>query len=67
MSAMYVIYHGPKGLRQIANRISTLAQLSAKVFEHYGFQIVKRNGRFNFFDTFTVVDKNTNNVVKFFQ
>jgi glycine dehydrogenase len=59
MSAMYVIYHGPHGLRKIANRINTLTQLTAKAFEHYGFQVVKKNGKYNFFDTFTVVDNNS--------
>lgn len=56
---MYVIYHGPHGLRKIANRINTLTQLAAKAFEHYGFQVVKKNGKYNFFDTFTVVDNNS--------
>lgn len=32
MSAMYAIYHGPKGLRKISNRIHTLTQLAAKVW-----------------------------------
>ena len=56
MSAMYAIYHGPKGLRKISQRIHVLAQLTAKTFESYGFKILKRNNLLNFFDTFTVVD-----------
>jgi glycine dehydrogenase len=54
MSAMYAVYHGPKGLRQISYRVHTLAQLSAKVWEGYGFEVLKQNGKFNFFDTFTI-------------
>jgi glycine cleavage system pyridoxal-binding protein P len=37
MTAMYVIYHGPKGLRKISQRIHVLAQLAAKTWESYGF------------------------------
>lgn len=56
MSAMYAIYHGPKGLRKISHRVHTLTQLAAKLWENYGFKILKDNGKLNLFDTFTVID-----------
>lgn len=67
MSAMYAIYHGPKGLRKISHRVHTLAQLTAKVWESYGFEVSKQNGKFNFFDTFTVNNCNAESLIKFFE
>jgi glycine dehydrogenase len=32
MSAMYAIYHGPKGLRQISHRVHVLTHLTAKIW-----------------------------------
>jgi len=58
MSAMYAIYHGPKGLRSISHRVHALSQLSAKLWEGYGFTLLNENGKYNFFDTFTVVNCN---------
>jgi len=67
MSAMYAIYHGPKGLRKISHRVHTLTQLSAKVWENYGFEVLKSKGKLNFFDTFTIINCYADKVAKFFE
>jgi glycine dehydrogenase len=50
MAAMYVVYHGPKGLRSIARRTALLTQTVAEAIETRGFELVSEN----FFDTITV-------------
>lgn len=67
MSAMYAVYHGPKGLREISYRVHTLAQLTAKLCESYGLEVLKINGNFNFFDTLTIVNCDAGKIVKFFE
>jgi glycine dehydrogenase len=54
MAAMYAIYHGPDGLRDIAKRISTYTQALAKA-------VGENNVHSNFFDTLKikVTDANT--------
>ena len=47
MAGMYAIYHGPKGIKQIAERIHGLTVLLAKSLESLGF---KQENKF-FFDT----------------
>jgi len=37
ISAMYAIYHGPKGLRDISYRINNIAQTAERIFNDYGF------------------------------
>ena len=50
MAAMYAVYHGPEGLRNIAKRIALLAQTVAEAIEERGFELVSGN----FFDTIVV-------------
>ncbi len=50
MSAMYAVFHGPKGLRAIAQRIAILTQTVAHAIEERGFELVSEN----FFDTLVV-------------
>ena len=50
---MYSIYHGPQGLRDIAKRLNLAANVSHKIFEHYGFTVLANK---NFFDTITIID-----------
>ncbi|MEX2593544.1 MAG: aminomethyl-transferring glycine dehydrogenase [Anditalea sp.] len=38
MAAMYAVYHGPKGLMEIAAKIHGLAKLAAKGLEELGFE-----------------------------
>ncbi|HRH49464.1 MAG TPA: aminomethyl-transferring glycine dehydrogenase [Panacibacter sp.] len=50
MAAMYAVFHGPEGLKNIAERIAILTQTVAEAIMHRGFELVSQN----FFDTITV-------------
>ncbi len=50
MAAMYAVYHGPKGLKQIAERIVVLAQTVVEGLKELGFEVVNNT----FFDTIQV-------------
>lgn len=50
MAAMYAVYHGPVGLRHIANKVHGLTQALKYTVEQLGFKVV--NGEF--FDTLTI-------------
>ena len=53
ISAAYAIYHGPKGILQIANRTSKLAKLFSEGVKAAGFEILSDH----FFDTVTIKTK----------
>ena len=53
VSAAYAIYHGPKGILNIANRTSKLAKLFADKIKIAGYELHSDN----FFDTVTVKTK----------
>jgi glycine dehydrogenase len=55
MAAMYAVFHGPDGLKNIAKRVALLTQTVAGAIEDRGFQLVSEN----FFDTITVKVKDT--------
>lgn len=50
LSAMYAVYHGPEGLKDIANRVHTLATVFAKGVQSAGHELKSQD----FFDTVTV-------------
>lgn len=50
MSAMYAVYHGPKGLIAIAKRVATLALTLSNELEALGFT----NANENYFDTLCI-------------
>lgn len=50
MAAMYAVYHGPKGLKQMAERIVILAQTVVNGLEELDFEVVNRT----YFDTIQV-------------
>ena len=50
MAAMYAVYHGPEGLKNIAKRVALLTQTVAEAIEERGFELVSEN----FFDTIIV-------------
>lgn len=50
MAAMFAVYHGPNGLRNIAKRVALLAQTLANALEERGYEIVHGH----FFDTVVV-------------
>ncbi|MGZ6304650.1 MAG: aminomethyl-transferring glycine dehydrogenase, partial [Ktedonobacteraceae bacterium] len=50
MAAMYAVYHGPDGLRNIAKRVALLTQTLANALEERGYHVVHEY----FFDTVVV-------------
>jgi len=61
ISAAYAIYHGPKGIKEIAERISKLAKSFADKIKKSGYELYSDN----FFDTVTILTKNkTQNIYK---
>ena len=50
MAGMYAVYHGPKGLKEIASRIHGFAQLTGKALKSLGFEQVNEN----YFDTIRI-------------
>ncbi|PZR26973.1 MAG: glycine dehydrogenase (aminomethyl-transferring) [Citrobacter freundii] len=54
MAAMYAVYHGADGLKNIAKRVALLAQTVAETLEEMGFELASSN----FFDTITVKVEN---------
>ena len=56
MAAMYAVFHGPEGLKNIAKRITVLAKAIAEQLESEGYEIVHSY----FFDTILLRVKNTN-------
>ncbi|HWJ92481.1 MAG TPA: aminomethyl-transferring glycine dehydrogenase, partial [Flavisolibacter sp.] len=50
MAAMYAVFHGPDGLRNIAKRVALLAQTLANALEERGYEVVNEY----FFDTVVV-------------
>ncbi|MGB3008711.1 MAG: aminomethyl-transferring glycine dehydrogenase [Chitinophagaceae bacterium] len=50
MAAMYAIYHGPEGLKNIAKRVALLTQTLADALEEKGFELITEN----YFDTIVV-------------
>src|SRR5258706_180286 len=51
MASMYAVYHGPQGLKKIAERIHGLARLLASGIEEFGFKQINEN----YFDTLRIV------------
>ena len=54
MAAAYAIYHGPKGLKQIASSINQRAGNIAQSFKDAGYELASES----FFDTVTVISDN---------
>ncbi|MDI3319302.1 aminomethyl-transferring glycine dehydrogenase [Pinibacter soli] len=50
MAAMYAVYHGPDGLKNIAQRVALLTQTLANELQEEGYELVSEY----FFDTITV-------------
>ncbi|HEX3167444.1 MAG TPA: aminomethyl-transferring glycine dehydrogenase [Chitinophagaceae bacterium] len=58
MAAMYAVFHGPDGLKNIAKRVAILTQTVAEAIEELGFELVSTN----FFDTITVKADNISSI-----
>jgi glycine cleavage system P protein (glycine dehydrogenase) len=54
MAAMYAVFHGPHGLKNIARRVALLTQIVAESIEERGFELVSDH----FFDTIVVKVEN---------
>jgi glycine cleavage system P protein (glycine dehydrogenase) len=50
ISGFYAIYHGPKGLKLIAERVHRYSQIMAKGLEQLGYEIISQQ----YFDTFVI-------------
>ncbi|GAA6042118.1 hypothetical protein JCM8097_003116 [Rhodosporidiobolus ruineniae] len=50
ISAMYAVYHGPEGLRQIAEKVHGLAQVVATAVTRLGHKVINET----YFDTLTI-------------
>ncbi len=50
MAGMYAVYHGPEGVKEIAERIHRLTRILAKQLSDLGYEL----NQTNFFDTLTV-------------
>lgn len=50
MAAMYAVYHGPEGIKRIAQKVHALAQLLKALVERSGYVITNTD----FFDTLTI-------------
>lgn len=59
MAAFYAIYHGPEGLRRIAERVQRMTAILACGLRHKGLVCNER-----FFDTLTVQVENANEVIE---
>ncbi len=55
MAAMYAVYHGPDGLKNIAKRVALLTQTVAAAIQARGFELISDN----FFDTIVVKIKDS--------
>lgn len=51
MSAMYAVYHGPEGIKNIANRVHFLTLILAKGLEQAGNKVINKY----FFDTIKIL------------
>lgn len=58
MAAMYAVYHGPDGLKNIAKRIALYTQTVAEAIEDRGFELASQH----FFDTIVVVVDSINSI-----
>lgn len=47
MASFYAVYHGPEGLKNIANRIHSMTVVTGEVLKKYGYNVVEGNGYFD--------------------
>ena len=58
MASMYAVYHGPKGLQQIARRVHRYTGILATALKGLGFQLANET----YFDTLTVITDNADDI-----
>jgi len=59
MASFYAVYHGPKGLKKMAERVHALTQIAAHHIKRLGFRIESEN----FFDTLSVLTDRAENIM----
>jgi glycine dehydrogenase len=60
MASLYAVYHGPEGLKKIAERVHALTKILAAGLEKLGHKVVEKN----FFDTIYVEVKSAAEILK---
>ena len=60
MASMYAVYHGPQGLRRIANRLHGWTQVLAGALKLGGFQLQSES----YFDTLTVSNTKASGIIR---
>lgn len=59
LASMYAVYHGPRGIREIAGRVYALTAVLREALEQMGLAVTNKN----FFDTLTVKSEHTENIL----
>lgn len=59
IASMYAVYHGPEGLRRIAERVHILTVLLAQGLKELGYEVINKN----FFDTLTINSGNKTSAI----
>lgn len=59
MASFYAVYHGPKGLKKMAERVHALTKIAAHHIKLLGFKIENEN----FFDTLSVLSDRAENIM----
>ncbi|CAG8715684.1 10364_t:CDS:2, partial [Acaulospora colombiana] len=60
MAAMYGVYHGPEGVKAIANRVHNLTKILAAEIKHLGHRVITEH----FFDTLNIHVGNSEHIYK---
>ncbi|MBZ4192514.1 aminomethyl-transferring glycine dehydrogenase [Niabella beijingensis] len=60
MAAMYAVYHGPEGLRKIAERVAIFTQIVGEAIEARGFRLISDR----YFDTIVVKVNNSTPILE---
>lgn len=58
MASFYAVYHGPKGLKNIATRIHTYTQVLAQILTELGYTVQNKH----YFDTLTITGAEVNKI-----
>jgi len=59
MAGMYAVYHGPKGLKYIADKIHDRARLTEAVLHHLGYKQLNKS----YFDTLLIQVKDADSII----
>lgn len=66
MAAMYCVYHGPKGVKEIGQRVNGFAQVLHSLLKEIGYEV--KGNRNQLFDTVSIaVPGKANEIVALFE